>query len=221
LCSESERPRFFEDIQDYHTVFLTKKGEATLRLDISKAYDRMDWTFLKDMMIKMGFSQKWIDWIMLCAEMVDYSVIFNGQKVGPIVPGGGLRQGDPLSPYLFILCAEGLSALIKQAENRGDLHGVEICRNAPIISHLLFADDCFLFFKATKTEATVLKNIFSVYESASGQAINLQKSEFYCSRNVPAEVRESIANQLSVTQDRIWKKSIPGVADIFLKPAEK
>ncbi|PNX60847.1 ribonuclease H, partial [Trifolium pratense] len=145
-----------------------KKGAAALKLDISKAYDRINWDFLKDMMAKMGFSQKWIGWIMLCVETVDYSIIVNGHMVGPVIPGRGLRQGDPLSPYLFIICAEGLSALIRQAENRGDLHGIKICRNAPVISHLLFADDCFLFFKATINEATVLKNILSVYEAASG-----------------------------------------------------
>jgi hypothetical protein len=70
---------------------------------------------------------------MLCVETVDYSVIFNGNTVGPIIPGRGLRQGDPLSPYLFIICAEGLSALIRKAEGRGDIHGVKICKNAPII----------------------------------------------------------------------------------------
>jgi hypothetical protein len=177
-----------------------KKGEVALKLDISKAYDHIDWEYLKDMMAKMGFCQKWIRWIMLCVETVDYSIIVNGHMVGPVVPGRGLRQGDPLSPYLFIICAEGLSALIRQAENRGELHGIKICRKAPIISHLLFADDCFLFFKATSNEASVLKNILSVYEAASGQAINLQKSEFYCSRNVPAEAREAIANQLGVSQ---------------------
>jgi hypothetical protein len=101
---------------------------------------------------------------------------------------------------LFIICAEGLSALIRQAEHKGDLHGIKICRNAPIISHLFFADDCFLFFKSTTNEATVLKNILSVYEVASGQTINLQKSEFYCNRNVPPEVRGDIAALLGVTQ---------------------
>ncbi|GAU25702.1 hypothetical protein TSUD_216310 [Trifolium subterraneum] len=177
-----------------------KKGDVALKLDISKAYDRIDWEFLRDMMSKMGFSQQWIDWIMLCVEIVDYSVIVNGHKVGPVVPDRGLRQGDPLSPYLFIICAEGLSALIRQAEARKGLHGIKICRNAPTISHLLFADDCFLFFKATINEATVLKNILDVYEVASGQAINLQKSEFYCNRNVNPEIREAIANHLEVAQ---------------------
>ncbi|CAJ2636059.1 unnamed protein product [Trifolium pratense] len=152
-----------------------KKGEVALKLDISKAYDRIDWEYLKDIMAKMGFSQQWIGWIMLCVETVDYSIIVNGNMVGPVVPGRGLRQGDPLSPYLFIICAEGLSALIRQAENRGDLH-------------------------ATVHEAIVLKNILSVYEAASGQTINLQKSEFYCSRNVHADLREEIAHQLGVTQ---------------------
>jgi hypothetical protein len=123
-----------------------KRGDVALKLDISKAYDRIDWEYLRDIMSTMGFSQKWISWIMLCVETVDYSVIFNGNTVGPIIPGRGLRQGDPLSPYLSIICAEGLSALIRKAEGRGDIHGVKICKNAPIISHLLFADDCFLFF---------------------------------------------------------------------------
>ncbi|PNX57234.1 ribonuclease H, partial [Trifolium pratense] len=154
---------------------------------------------------------------------VDYSIIVNGNLVGPVVPGRGLRQGDPLSQYLFIICAEGLSALIRQAENRGDLHGIKVCRRAPIISHVLFANDCFLFFKATVNEAIVLKNILSVYEAASGQAINLQKSEFYCSRNVHADLREDIAHQLGVTQVLGTGKyfGLPSMIDISLKQTQK
>ncbi|MCI31084.1 RNA-directed DNA polymerase (Reverse transcriptase), partial [Trifolium medium] len=77
----------------------------------------------------------------------------NFDKVGPITPGRGLRQGDPLSPYLFILVAEGLTSLIHQAVSKGDIHGVRICRGAPEVSHLLFADDCFLFCRANFAEA--------------------------------------------------------------------
>nr|KYP39961.1 hypothetical protein KK1_038699 [Cajanus cajan]KYP39965.1 hypothetical protein KK1_038703 [Cajanus cajan] len=100
----------------------------------------------------------------------------NGEGVGPISPKRGLRQGDPLSPYLFILCAEGLSSLLRKAEARGELHEATICRGAPQVSHLLFADDCFLFCKATELECTTLRTILQQYESASGQAINLKKS---------------------------------------------
>jgi len=116
-------------IEIVHYMKTKSKGnkyDAALKLDISKAYDCIDWDYLRDIMIKMGFSAQWVKWIMLCVETVDYSVLVNGATVGPIVPGRGLRQGDPLSPYLFILCAEGLSALIRKAESQGTLHGLSL-----------------------------------------------------------------------------------------------
>jgi len=119
-------------------------------------------------MIKIGFDRQWVRLIIICLETVDYSVIVNNEMVGPIIPDRGLRQGDPLSPYLFILCAEGLSALFRKAQRCGDLHPISICNNAPTISHLLFADDCFLFFRANEKEAQVMKKILHTYELSSG-----------------------------------------------------
>jgi len=141
----------------------------------------MDWAYLRAVMAKMGFHNRWIHWMTMCVESVDYSVLVNGEQVGPIILGCGLRQGDPLSPYLFIICAEGLSSLIRDAESRGVHTGTKICRQAPSVSHFLFADDCFIFFKADDNKANVMKNILSTYETTSGQAINLPKSEIYCS----------------------------------------
>lgn len=101
-----------------------KHGVAALKIDMSKAYDKMEWNFLQAMMLKLGFDVKWVNLIMLCVSTVRYSVIREGKTVGPIVPCRGLRQGDPLSPYLFIVCVEGLSALIRRQERLGLLHGV-------------------------------------------------------------------------------------------------
>ncbi|GAU47759.1 hypothetical protein TSUD_387180 [Trifolium subterraneum] len=130
-----------------------RRGELTLKIDIIKAYDKVDWGFLRGVMTKMGFTDVWIRWVMMCVSSVNYSVLMNSDRVGPISPGRGLRQGDPLSPYLFILVTECLTAFIHQAVGRGDLHGVRICRGAPEVSHLLFADDCFLFCRANVAEA--------------------------------------------------------------------
>jgi len=85
--------------------------------------------------------------MVLCVKSVDYNVLVNGEHVGPFIPGRGLRQRDPLSPYLFIICAEGLSSLIRNAEESEVISGTSICHGAPQISHLLFVDDCFLFSK--------------------------------------------------------------------------
>ena len=86
-------------------------GGVAFKIDISKAYDRVNRQFLRDVMVAMGFDNRWIEMIMLCVTTVYYKVLVNGEEVNPILPGRGLRQGDPLSPYLFILCTEGLSSL--------------------------------------------------------------------------------------------------------------
>jgi hypothetical protein len=158
----------------------------------------MDWAYLRAVMAKMGFHNRWIHWMTVCIESVDYSVLVNGEQVGPIIPGHGLRQGDPLSPYLFIICAEGLSSLIRDAESWGVLTVTKLCRQAPSVSHFLFPDDYFPFFKADENQATVMKNILSTYETVSGQAISWPKSKIYCSRNVPDPLKQNITAILGV-----------------------
>ena len=143
-------------------------GEVSLKLDISKACDRVDWKFLHHMLRILGFDDGWIKWIMMCVTFIRYYVLMNGSEVSRIIPKRGLRQGCPLSPYLFIICAEGLSALLRQAESSGLINGSKVCRGAPSISHLFFADDSFLFFKSTKEETRVIHRILELYECYSG-----------------------------------------------------
>jgi len=126
--------------------------------------------------------------------------LLNNEKAGPIIPGRGLRQGDPISSYLFIIGAEGLPALIRDAEEKGVITGTSICRGAPPISHLLFVDDFFLFFKAELSQAQTMKNILTIYEAVLGQSISLPKSELYCSRNVSDPLKTSITQIMGVKQ---------------------
>ncbi|GAU46743.1 hypothetical protein TSUD_286030 [Trifolium subterraneum] len=175
-----------------------RRGELALKIYISKAYDKVDWGFLRGVMTKMGFSDVWIRWVMMCVSSVNYSVLMNSDRVGPISPGRGLRQGDPLSPYLFILVTECLTALIHQVVGRGDLHGVRICRGAPEVSHLLFADDCFLFCRANVAEVNELTRILQTYETTSGHEVNLLKSEVFISRNMSQAAKEDLSRILGV-----------------------
>lgn len=168
-------------------------GKVALKMDISKAYDRVDWKFLNQRMQSMGFCNKWIGWIMRCVTTVTYDFCFNGMTVGPINPRRGLRQGGPLSPYLFLFCVEGLSDMLDKVVADGDIHGCCISPSAPQVTHLLFADDSFLFFRASTEEATRIKCILDTYAGGAGQAVNFLKSGVFYSSNVRREKQEEIS----------------------------
>lgn len=176
------------------------KGIIGFKIDISKAYDRLEWSFIRNMMVKYGFSEFWVSRIMSLITSVSYSFIRNRTVFGEVVPNRGVRQGDPISSYIYILCAEGLSAMLRRNEEMGLIHGCSVARGAPPISHLLFADDCYFFFRANKTEASVMKNILNRYEGISGQKINYTKSMVTFSSNTPASSREDVCMQLGVRE---------------------
>ena len=115
-----------------------KQGYMALKLDMSKAYDRVEWAFLEGIMLQMGFSESWVSMIMECVRTVSYSVLINGEPKGFFHPTRGLRQGDPISPYLFLLCAEGLHVLLAKAARSNQIQGISISRGGPKLTHLFF-----------------------------------------------------------------------------------
>ena len=163
-----------------------------IKLDMGKAYDQVEWAYLEAMMRKLGFHERWINLMMMCVSTVSYSMLIIGEPKGRIVPTRGLRQGDSISPYLFLLCAEGLLAMLRKVENGGIPRGIVVCRQAPLVSHLLFADDCVVFGKASKEEGFRLLKILEVYEKESGQKLNREKTSLFFSKNTSVEVKEEV-----------------------------
>jgi hypothetical protein len=177
-----------------------RQSFAAVKLAMSKAYDRVEWSFLKKMMIKLGFHEQWVDIIIKCVTTVTYRINVNGELTDEIVPERGLRQGDPLSPYLFLLCAEAFSCLLHAAERRGELEGVKVCHDAPSINHLLFADDSLLLLKNDARSATHLQDILSLYKNCSGQTINKEKSLIMFNQNAKSVDKEQMMAALDIRQ---------------------
>ena len=169
-----------------------------LKLDMSKVYDRVEWVFLKRIMLRMDISPRWISLISSCIKSVTYSILLNGQPHSLITLKRGLRQGDPLSLYLFLLVIEGLHALFTKAEVDSALRGVSICAASPKISHLLFADDSLVFCRATIAECVQIQSLLQLNEQASGQNINRGKTNIFFSSNTPHRTHTVISNFLGV-----------------------
>ncbi|XP_074292116.1 uncharacterized protein LOC141618970 [Silene latifolia] len=179
----------------------TKKGTtfyAVLKLDMSKAFDRVSWHFLMAVLRHMGFPTHWRDLIWECISIVSYSVLINGTPSSTFRPTSGLRQGDPLSPYLFIICMEVLSRQLAMAERMKLFTGIKISRYAPTLSHLFFADDALLCCKATPNSFEVLRDLLKKFEVVSGQMINLDKSYIKFSPNSPADFQTHMKSILKM-----------------------
>jgi hypothetical protein len=144
-----------------------------VKLNMSKAYIRVECGFLEAVMRRMGFDGRWISLIMMCVKTVRYSILVNGLIVNLIItPSRGILQGDPISPYLFLICAKVLSAMLTQANMDGRLNGVPTLKMGPILSHIFFVDDSLLFCQANLCQWNHLTSILQMYEEALGQKMN-------------------------------------------------
>jgi hypothetical protein len=145
-----------------------KHQQCALKLDMRKAYDRVEWNYLQAIMQRMGFHDRWVQLIMKLISSVSFLVLFNGTPLEEFRPTRGIRQGDPISPYLFLIAAEGLSGLLKQSCQSSHLRGIQVAPTAPTVNHLLFADDSLLFVKASEEGAQEAKTLLDKHCEASG-----------------------------------------------------
>ena len=139
-------------LSHYQEQKVGREGLCAIKLDMHKAYDRVEWPFLKEIMLKLGFRQEWVNLIMQCVSTVEYRVRINAEESESFKLTRGLRQG------LFLLCTEGLNALLTHAEENGNISGVKVCRDASPVTNLLFADDSLILMKANQHNAVALKS---------------------------------------------------------------
>ena len=146
------------------------------KVDYEKAYDSIDWSFLFYMLERLGFCGRWVCWIRACLESSSVSVLVNGSPTQEFKPKKGVRQGDPLAPFLFLVVAEGLAGVVRMVIDKDLLESVEIGDRLTKVNMLQFADDTFFLCKASAQSVLVIKAILICFELASGLKVNFQKS---------------------------------------------
>lgn len=158
----------------------------------------MEWNFVKSTLAAMGYTNHLVNLIFTRISIVSCQILINGMPSGPFIPHRGLMQGDPMSPYLFILCADVLSGMIHKSVEDKNLHGIKIARQAPQISHLFFVDNSLLFSRANMAESRNILNMLQTYQRASGQIVNLDKSEASFSQNVQSNDKDIICEMIGI-----------------------
>jgi len=164
----------------------------SIKIDLEKTYDRLNWNFIQNCMEECKFSGKLIQVIRHCITSPSYKIMWNGEKTDSFTPTRGIRQGDPLSPYLFVISMERLSHIIADQVEANYWKPIRAGRNGPQISHLLFADDLLLFAEASIEQAHCVMHCLDMFCQTSGQKLNNQKTRIFFSKNVDDNLRDDI-----------------------------
>ena len=176
-----------------------KTGYMAIKIDLEKAYNKIEWSFVREMLVRANFPPDLRNIIMSCVSTVSISILFNGEALNPIYPSKGIRRGDPLSPYLFILCMDFLGQLIEEKCNAKLWQPVKASQSGPAFSHLFFADELLLFAKADYINCSTIRDVLDDFCSISGQTVSEAKSKVYFSPNVDKDTRDSLCDILGFT----------------------
>ena len=174
-------------------------GQLILKLDLEKAYDCLEWNFIHEVLSFFKFPSSFVDLVLECVTTSSFSILVNGGQLENFKPSRGIRQGDPLSPYLFILCMEYLSLKILKACDNNSWKAIKVSRKGPSISHLFFADDLLLCAETSSNCCLTITRILEDFCLQSGQKVNLSKSKVFFSPNVNPILRHHLCDILGVS----------------------
>lgn len=172
-----------------------KKGFMAIKVDLEKVYDRLNLGFLANTLKDIGFPSDMVSIIMSCVFTCQMKIIWNGETSNSFPTSRGLRQGDPISPYLYVLCMERLTHLIQHAVNTKRWKPIQLSHNGPRLSHLFFADDLILFAEASSDQIGVIQSVLDLFCNFLGEKVNKEKTNLFCSSNVHPNVASALSNE--------------------------
>lgn len=179
-------------IRDYHKP--TGSPRCLIKLDLKKAYDMLDWLFIEAVLKGLQFAQQFIEWIMICIRTPKFSLLMNGSPDGFFANKRGIRKGDPMSPYNFVLSIEYLSRSLRKLED---------C--AEFSYHLAFADDLMFFFKADIKSPLLMKKYLEDFSVVSGLKVNYQKSHVFFGAFLDG-LKQTLLEQLGFVEGKLPMK---------------
>lgn len=171
-----------------------------LKLDLEKAYDRVSWEYLDRILLVLGFNAPLRKLIMEITTTTTLQIAWNRKLLDGFRPSRGLWQGDPLSPYMFVLCMEVLGQEIERVVEAKQWKPVRLTKNGQPLSHLFFADDLMLFGLASFSQATLMEHIVSKFSQLSGQKVNREKSRIWFAPATPSHLRNTICSSFQIKQ---------------------
>lgn len=186
-----------------HTIS-RKRGKVwymAIKVDLEKAYDKLEWGFIHDTLLKVNLHKDLVKLLMSFISTTSTLVLFNGGNLEPFYPSRGMQQGGPLSPYIFILCMEALGKMVEEKSREKVWKPIKTSRNGIAFSHLLFVDDLMFFAKANATNCSTIRDLLDEFCSKSRQMVSETKSRVFFSPNVDKDTRESLCDLSRNSQD--------------------